>query len=338
MADVAQGGAMATGAADARRLSNARKVVSLLGAARPGMNILLLHDQFTVCNLPPLLAAIAEAGAVPHRLEIIGASQHGRPFSEIVAAAMSASDLVIALTRANAAHTEARQRATRAGVGVICLPESDGEEFFLAAGWDADFVALRPEIQGLADAFTAARTARVTSAGGTDIAMSIEGRRGRALHGFANTVDISAGYCLESSLAPVEGTAEGVIAVNASIPGIGLIRGEPVRITYERGMAVSIEGGEEAKVFRELLASFNDPGVYNLGELGVGMNPCCTLDGTMLSDESVYGSIQLALGTSAYIGGTVKAAAHYDTIVTDAVLELDGRPVLRGTKLLLEAA
>ena len=47
--------------------------------------------------------------------------------------------------------------------------------------------------------------------------------------------------------------------------------------------------------FRELLASFDDPLVYNLGELGVGMNPMCTLDGTMLSDESVYGSIQLAL-------------------------------------------
>ena len=55
----------------------------------------------------------------------------------------------------------------------------------------------------------------------------------------------------------------------------------------------------------------------------------------MLSDESVYGSIQLALGTSAYIGGTVKAAAHY-TIVTDATLELDGRVVLQGTELRLD--
>jgi leucyl aminopeptidase (aminopeptidase T) len=168
--------------------------------------------------------------------------------------------------------------------------------------------------------------------------MSIAGRRGRALHGFANTVDISAGYCLEASLAPVEGTADGVIVVNASIPGVSLIGSEPVRIHMEKGMAVAIEGGAEARQFRDLLASFNDPLVYNLGELGVGMNPKCVLDGTMLSDESVYGSIQLALGTSAYIGGTVKAAAHYDTILTDATLELDGQPVLRGTELLLETA
>ena len=143
---------------------------------------------------------------------------------------------------------------------------------------------------------------------------------------------------MESSLAPVEGTAEGVIVVNASIPGVSLIRDEPVRIHIENGMAVAIEGGEVARQFRDLLASFNDPLVYNLGELGVGMNPRCQLDGTMLSDESVYGSIQLALGTSAYIGGTVKAAAHYDTIVTDATLMLDGRVVLQGTELRLGEA
>jgi hypothetical protein len=41
------------------------------------------------------------------------------------------------------------------------------------------------------------------------------------------------------------------------------------------------------------------------------------------------------LGTSLYIGGKTKAAAHYDTIVTDAILELDGQKVLDGKELLL---
>lgn len=320
------------------KLPNARKVVRLLGAAGPDSQVLVLHDLYTECNVEPLAIALDEVGATAHIMRIEGSARHGRQLSDITASAMKQADLVIGLTRANIAHTAARQEATRAGVGVIVLPESHQDDFFLAAGWEADFEALRPEIDGLAAAFTKARTARVTSAHGTDITLSIEGRRGRSLNGFANTIDISAGYCLESSIAPVEGTAEGVIVVNASIPGLGLIRGEPVRIIYEKGMAVAIEGGADADRFRDLLASFSDPNVYNLGELGVGMNPKCVLDGTMLSDESVYGSIQLALGTSAYIGGTVKAAAHYDTILTDATLELDGRVVLRGTDLLLEAA
>lgn len=320
------------------KLKNARKVVHQLGAAKPGMEVLVLYDLYTEHNVDALAIAVNEIGAGLHLLQIAGSASHGRQLSPVVAQAMKAADLVIALTRANAAHTDARQQATQAGVGVIVLPESHKPDFFLADGWEADFHALRPEIEGLANALTQASHARVTSELGTDVTMSIAGRRGRALHGFANTIDISAGYCLESSLAPVEGTAEGVIVVNASIPGVSLIRDEPVRIYMEKGMAVAIEGGDVARQFRELLASFNDPLVYNLGELGVGMNPCCQLDGTMLSDESVYGSIQLALGTSAYIGGTVKAAAHYDTIVTGATLTLDDRVVLRGTELLLENA
>lgn len=317
------------------KLGNARKVVNLLGNAEAGMEVLILYDFYTEHNVQPLAIAVQESGANLNLLQIPGAKRHGQQFSRIVTQAMQAADLVIALTRANAAHTEARQQATKAGVGVIVLPESNLPDFFLADGWDADFTKLRPEIEGLADALTHADTARVTSQSGTDITMSIKGRRGRALHGFANTQDISAGYCLESSLAPVEGTAEGIIVVNASIPGVSLIQQEPVRIHFEKGLAVSIEGGPEAKQFRDLLQSFDDPLVYNLGELGVGMNPHCSLDGTMLSDESVYGAVQLALGTSAYIGGTVKAAAHYDTIVTDAQIWLDDKLVLDGTNLLL---
>jgi leucyl aminopeptidase (aminopeptidase T) len=65
------------------------------------------------------------------------------------------------------------------------------------------------------------------------------------------------------------------------------------------------------------------------------MNPECSLDGTMLSDESVWGAFQLALGTSAP-GGNCRAAAHYDTVLTGAVLELDGVPVFHDDRLLIE--
>ena len=317
------------------KLKNARRVVSLLGGAQPGMNVLILCDLYTSHNVEPLMIAAHEAGACTTMMQMTQPGNHGGQLPTMVASAMAAADLVIAATRYNITHTSARIDAQKKGVKVIALPESDGDGFFLAKGWDVDFVAVRPQIEALANALTKAETACVRSRLGTNLTCSIAGRNGRALTGFANTKDVSAGYCLEASLAPVEGTANGKIVVNASIPGVCLIETQPVVITVEKGMATSIEGGREAEAFRSLLASFNDPLVYNLGELGVGMNPSCQLDGTMLSDESVYGAIQLALGTSLYIGGTVKAAAHYDTIVTDAVLELDGRAVLDGKKLLL---
>lgn len=317
------------------KLPNARKVVRLLGQAAPGMEVLVLHDPSTAANAAALEIAVTEAGASLTMMQTMPGGHHGRELSPPVAAAMKASELIIAPMRQNVAHTQARRDAQEAGAKVIVLPEADGEDFFLAPGWSADFEALRPQIDALAKAFHEADTARVRSDQGTDIAMSIEGRRGRSLNGFANTVDISAGYCLEASIAPVEGTAEGKIVVNASIPGVALIEKAPVEIVFEKGLAVSIEGGPEAEAFRTLLESFDDPNVYNLGELGVGMNPECRIDGTMLSDESVWGGIQLALGTSAP-GGLCRAAAHYDTVLTGAVLELGGTPVFDGDAFLIE--
>ncbi|MDA1309461.1 MAG: hypothetical protein O2985_07640, partial [Proteobacteria bacterium] len=275
------------------------------------MEILILHDPLTTANVEPLAIAADEVGARVTTMQMTPSKYHGKQLSPVVGEAMKAADLVIGLAYQNIAHTQARLDAQLCGTKVMVLPESDSDNFFLAAGWDADFPALRAEIDAVAAALTKAERARVWSPDGTDITMSIAGREGRSLNGFVNTKDISAGYCLESSLAPVEGTAEGRIMVNASIPGVALIEKQCVEIIFEKGLAVSIEGGPEAVKFRDLLASFNDPNVYNLGELGLGMNPECSLDGTMLSDESVYGGFQLALGTSAYIGGTCKAAAHY---------------------------
>jgi 2,5-dihydroxypyridine 5,6-dioxygenase len=318
------------------RLPNARKVIRVLGEATAETNILILHDPFTALNAEALAIAASEIGTPCAMLQVMPGGHHGTQLSAMAAAAMKACNLLIAPMRSNIAHTHARREAQAQGVKVIVLPEAHGDDFFLARGWSADFAGLRPKIDGLAAALGNATVARVRSRDGTDITMSIAGRRGRSLNGFANTVDISAGYCLEASVAPVEGTAEGIIVVNASIPGIGLTRSGSVVIKVEKGMAVSIEGGPEAAVFRDLLAGFNDPNVYNLGELGVGMNPECRLDGTMLSDESVWGAFQLALGTSAP-GGVCQAAAHYDTVLTDATLELDGVVVFEGEELRLPA-
>jgi 2,5-dihydroxypyridine 5,6-dioxygenase len=317
------------------KMSAARKAVQLLGGAEKDMEVLILHDPLTTANVEPLAIAADEVGARVTTMQMTPSKYHGKQLSPVVGEAMKATDLVIGLAYQNIAHTQARLDAQLCGTKVMVLPESDRDNFFLAAGWDADFTALRAEIDAVAAALTKAERARVWSKDGTDITMSIAGREGRSLNGFVNTKDISAGYCLESSLAPVEGTAEGRIVVNASIPGVALIEKQFVEIIFEKGLAVSIEGGPEAVKFRDLLASFNDPNVYNLGELGLGMNPKCSLDGTMLSDESVYGGFQLALGTSAYIGGTCKAAAHYDTVITDACLELDGEKVFEGNRLLI---
>jgi 2,5-dihydroxypyridine 5,6-dioxygenase len=307
-----------------------------LGRLRQGDRMLLLHDQHTSHHLPLMQSACRQLGATCHTLGFQASPGHGAELPAHVAQAMLEADLVVGLTRGNITHTNARRTAQTKGVHVIALPECDGPDFFTLQGWTADFDALAPEIEAVARALTNARQAVVTSTEGTHLTLSIEGRQGRALTGFVNPRDISAGYGLEASIAPVEGTANGRIVVNESIPGVLVIGDDPVIIELENGYARHIHGGPNARKFAEFMASFNDPEVYNLGELGIGMNPACEPDGIMLTDENVYGNIQLALGTSAYIGGTVKAAAHYDTISHGATISLDGKVLLEGNRIFLD--
>ncbi|HEX2923973.1 MAG TPA: hypothetical protein VHS28_08100, partial [Chloroflexota bacterium] len=203
------------------------------------------------------------------------------------------------------------------------------EERLLAPPMEADFFSLRPIIQGLAKRLTEAKVARLTNGAGTDITMSLEGRRGRALDGFASTVDIAAPPGIEASTAPLEGTANGVVVVDGSIPGVGFLEGEFPRIEVRDGRLVSLTGGPLATTFKNLMASLNDPNVYSVAELGVGLNPKCKLRGAPDDDEGEFGSAHVAFGTNKFMGGTVLAAAHYDVVVKKATLELDGQVVLK---------
>ena len=141
---------------------------------------------------------------------------------------MKECDVIIAPMKHNIAHTKARKEAQQQGARVLVLPESD-EDILLSSGLQADFLALKPKIETMADILTNGKTARVTTEKGTDITMSLEGREGRALTGFANDKDISAAHCVEASIAPLEGKANGTIIVDGSIPGLGLVN-EPVTV------------------------------------------------------------------------------------------------------------
>jgi leucyl aminopeptidase (aminopeptidase T) len=134
---------------------------------------------------------------------------------------------------------------------------------------------------------------------------------------------------VEANFSPIEGSAEGKIVADASIPYIGIgVLSEPVVATVKRGMITGIEGGNQAKKLADDLKSRNDPKVYNVAELGVGLNPKSIMQGIMLEDEGVFGTVHIGIGTNITLGGSVKAAIHYDLIMWEPTVELDGRIVL----------
>jgi len=65
-----------------------------------------------------------------------------------------------------------------------------------------------------------------------------------------------------------------------------------------------------------------------VAELGVGLNPKSIMQGIMLEDEGVFGTVHIGIGTNITLGGSVKAAIHNDLIMWEPTVELDGRNVL----------
>lgn len=314
----------------------ATTLVKELAGVVKGEKVLILTD-FLTDSITKILASVTfSLGAEPITMSIIPRKGHGDSLPDAVATAMKEVDVVIAPTSYNIAHTEARYKAQETGTRILVLPEAH-ENILLSKGLHADFKKLKPQVEQVADILTNGESVRITTAKGTDLRLSIKEREGRALTGFANTKDISAAHCIEASIAPVEGSAEGTLVVDGSIPGVGLMDNSII-VEFKQGKAVSISGGREADLFKKVLEERNDEegNIYLAGEFGIGMNPECELENSMLSDEGVFGTIHVALGTNAYIGGIIKAKGHYDMVVKDATVEIDGRIILRNNELFLD--
>jgi leucyl aminopeptidase (aminopeptidase T) len=180
----------------------------------------------------------------------------------------------------------------------------------------------------------------ITTPLGTDLSFSIAGREIKEDSGFihqpAQFGNLPAGECF---VAPLEDSAQGVLLVDKSFPE--LVVKQPVRMTFEKGRVVAIEGGAEAE---ELLRRIQDgeklPNGENcrvIAELGIGTNPKARLTGKLMTDEKVMGTVHIAIGDNASpsYGGANHAPIHIDGVVGQPTLTVDGETLIEEGKYLV---
>ena len=192
----------------------------------------------------------------------------------------------------------------------------------------ADIMLICDNTEKLAQRFTQAKSARVTSLAGTNITMSLEGRQGLAVHPMARRHSTVPDYA-EATISPVEGTAEGVIVVDAEMIGWGFLLREPLRLDVRAGRVVDISGPEEeAERLKKIAAT--DENANNIAEFAIGTSHLISkkLRGTR-RDAGVAGMVHIALGRNDGIGGATWSNIHIDGVLTGASVELDGKQILR---------
>lgn len=311
----------------------AETVVRVCANVRPGELVVVVTDAET----EPIAKAVAEAAeAAGGEVTICIMPTRRRDGNEPpapVIAAMKAAQVIFTPVSVSITHTDAIKEACAGGARAVAMTGFT-ERMMRQGGIEADFVDLEPICQYVATLLDAGSEVHLTSPGGTDLRFAIGGREGIAKTCIVRPGDFSPVPDIEATVSPVEGSANGVIVADASIPylGIGVLT-EPVRFTVRDGFIVEVTGGEVADTLRAAWDSQNDPNVYNVAEMGIGLNPACTLTGEMLEDEGCWGTVHIGTGTSTNLGGLIKAACHYDLLMHDATIMLDGRAILEQGEL-----
>jgi leucyl aminopeptidase (aminopeptidase T) len=308
-----------------------RTVVHDCLGVRPGEDVVVIADPPLQRLGQVLREAAREAGAeavltLMDEREIDG-NEPARP----VAGALEACDVFIAPTTRSLSHTTARKRATDRGARGATMPGVTEDMLSRVMAIDFDTMAARSN--AVADALDQATEARVTCPRGTDLRLDLRDRTGQPDDGRLTAPGTFGNIpCGEAFIAPR--TGEGTI-VAVSLAPLGLTD-KPATLVVRGGHIAEAQDGLGPD-YLALLQAYGERGT-NLAELGVGTNDRATLTGNVLEDEKILGTVHVAFGASAGIGGTVSVPIHLDVVVLEATLIVDGRTVLDHGQYVLDPA
>ncbi|WP_241299624.1 2,5-dihydroxypyridine 5,6-dioxygenase [Burkholderia stabilis] len=190
-----------------------------------------------------------------------------------------------------------------------------------------------------------AKEMRVVSAAGTDLRCPIGEFDAIAEYGFVDEPGRwdhwPSGFALTF---PDEGRASGRIVIDRGdilLPQKRYVQ-EPIVLTVEAGFATRIEGGIDAQLLSEYMATFDDREAYAISHIGWGLQPrahWATLglydrEATIGMDARAFeGNFLFSLGPNNEGGGQRTTTCHIDIPLRHCDVFLDGEDVVRNGKV-----
>jgi leucyl aminopeptidase (aminopeptidase T) len=296
-------------------------VVNRCVAVRPGEGVLVVADPDRVDVGRALHEGAVRAGGDSVFVLLPPRPERGTEPPPVVAAAFAACEVFLAPCLPSLSHTKARNAATERGARGATLPGVEAEMF--ARLMSADFDLMVERSARVAELLTDAGEARFTCPRGSDMRFDLRGRTGIADDGDLTAAGAFGNLpCGEGFISPSGGSG---VFVAATVGHLGAADDE-VRLTVEDGRLTGAEG-RLGEGLAEHLDRYGDDGRH-LAELGVGTNDRARLGGNLLEDEKVLGTVHVAFGASAAIGGTVNVPVHEDSVVVDPTLVIGDATVI----------
>ena len=298
-------------------------------AVKPGEEVLIVTDDSRKAIGEALYQAAGNLGCEKILMVMGEREVSGQEPPKAVAAAMKEADVVIAPTAQSLTHTNARIEAAKAGTRVATMPGIT-EEMFSRGAMTADYTAVEKLTETITEMLTKASSARIEKDGKV-LTINLNGRDGVPTPG----VYREAGKCGnlpsgEAYIAPLEDGSDGEMIIDGSMVGIGKLD-SPLHMVISGGKLRSVAGEKSENL--DILLKNETNGT--LCELGIGTNEAAILNGIILEDEKVYGTVHIAFGTNTSFGGVNKAECHMDGIILRPTLYLDDVKVIEDGVFLL---
>ncbi len=307
----------------------ARVAIEKCGNVKPGERVPVVTDTMRDQSVAEaLMAAALAAGAEPVLTVMPTRRSAPQESPAAVRTAMHAAHIAYLYATYSMTHSSTRVAAQQAGARVIAMPGVTEDGFLRTLSVDID--ALVRLTNAVSERVARARTARVTTAFGTDMGYRLEHPLAILDGVAANRGDFDAfppGLFLS---VPRAKSASGIAVVDGSITQVGRVT-TPVTMTFDNGRLARIEGGSEAKRLATMLAALEDENAYEFAAWGIGTNPGAALVGEdpSFEVERVYGWTHGSTGASATLpGGTVQAKIHLDGIISQPSIWLDDEKIL----------
>ncbi|CAG1065532.1 hypothetical protein BAC1_01115 [uncultured bacterium] len=268
------------------------------------------RELWEACFGPKAVNMLDESGLLEPVLSKKANADALKAAEEIIKKHATSPDAIIALSNYSTSHTRFRDFLTRVkGVRYASMPLF--ERFMLEGAMTADWTEVERRTKRLVSMMSGAETVVITSGNGTSISFSMKGRAVLPDTGIlterGSFGNLPAG---EAFLAPVEGTADGIMVLEWAPTGKFH---NPVELIVKKGQVVEVVGNDEfSRDLRDRIAK--NPLCGNIAELGIGTNDKASRPDNILETEKILGTVHIALGDNSSFGGKVSVPFHQDFI------------------------
>jgi leucyl aminopeptidase (aminopeptidase T) len=299
-------------------------------------------EVFTVLTDDRMNPVIAEAcfnvglAQTPYTQMVVMRSHHSSEepvhLNKAAAALLRESDVVLSICQTRVGQIPEVHQALRGGTRFLLAEPEDRTDFLIDGLINLDYDQMVRNASLFGELWQEGGSCRIASREGTDLTFEVGERPVSASEGaVSNPGDLDWYPGAMVSVAPVEPSVNGTVAVDGSVFPFGLVP-ESLVVEIKDGVIQDVHGGAFAARWKAWLESLNDEVAYQLCHVSFGFNPRAEITGRITEDERAVGALTVGFGRqpAKFEGGVKGGEHHLDIIARSPTLVAGDKTLLEG--------